>query len=517
MRKTLVPWLLAGGVSVLFAAGATDRLSVPRTASAAPPAAAAAAPAAAPAPASDAPAKTATAAPAGPAIERRLHVASAEASSFLWDDFNKFQQNYHPLYIGDDDPKTAWVEGKKGHGDGEWLLLKFSPMEGASKVRVLIRNGYQKTDRLFALNDRLKDVTLKLLPSGKSVTTTLKDEKGFQEVVLSQPPGPFESVELRVGSVYPGSKWDDTTVSDIQVFVTATTRENPAFEKARLEKLLKWKQERAQLASAFKDTVKQQMPVLPQYTLTSKEVKVTDDPTATAPGCKKHEYSFYCRAPRVLAGAQQHGLGSEPSRALAQRLARSRFAELVPVRVALTDKRPFPTTDGLCMHDLNFCAEGCAQGVELPQVNALGLLNTAGFNTFEDRDQPPLDKALAAKPAVCQKPDSGKAFYYAFREKNAEGRDTVRGLFVVRCGGIESREGEEATAYGQLLVYNGDGQLDLLVTEGKVTEFGFSDRGGKKVLTAARQLEDDRLHILAEPTQVASSGAGPASGPASAP
>ena len=52
------------------------------------------------------------------------------------------------------------------------------------------------------------------------------------------------------------------------------------------KKLLKWKQERAQLASAFKDTVKQQMPVLPQYTLTSKEVKVTADPTATAPGCK---------------------------------------------------------------------------------------------------------------------------------------------------------------------------------------------------------------------------------------
>ena len=152
----------------------------------------------------------------------------------------------------------------------------------------------------------------------------------------------------------------------------------------------------------------------------------------------------------------------------------------------------------------------------VPQINALGLLSTSGFNTFEDRDQPPLDKALAAKPAVCQKPDSGKAFYYAFREKNAEGRDTVRGLFVVRCGGIESREGEEATAYGQLLVYSGDGQLDLLVTEGKVTEFGFSDRGGKKVLTAARQLEDDRLHTLAEPTKVASSGAGQA-GPAAAP
>src|SRR5688572_1931840 len=65
---------------------------------------------------------------AGPAKERRLHVASAEASSFLVNDWNKFQENYLPLYVGDDDPKTAW--SLKTEGIGEWLRVHVTQMEG---------------------------------------------------------------------------------------------------------------------------------------------------------------------------------------------------------------------------------------------------------------------------------------------------------------------------------------------------------------------------------------------------
>jgi hypothetical protein len=41
-----------------------------------------------------------------PPKERRLHVANAEASSYLINDWNKFQENYLPLYVGDDDPQA---------------------------------------------------------------------------------------------------------------------------------------------------------------------------------------------------------------------------------------------------------------------------------------------------------------------------------------------------------------------------------------------------------------------------
>ena len=81
-----------------------------------------------------------------PPKKRRLHVASAEASSYLVNDWNKFQENYLPLYVSDDDPKTAW--SLKTEGIGEWLRVHVTPMQGASKLRMKIRNGYQKTPRL---------------------------------------------------------------------------------------------------------------------------------------------------------------------------------------------------------------------------------------------------------------------------------------------------------------------------------------------------------------------------------
>ena len=468
--------------------------------------AASAAPAAPPAvaPASAAPAAPSAAAPtvAGPAVERRLHVSSAEASSFLWDDFNKFQQNYHPLYIGDDDPRTAWVEGVKGQGEGEWLRLKFTPMEGATRVRLLIRNGYQKTDRLYALNSRLKEVALKLLPGGQTLKATLKDEKGFQELVLTQPAGAFEGVELRVGSVYPGSKWDDLTVSDLQVYVTATTRENPAYEKARLDKILKWKKERADTAAAFASSTKQQMPILAQYSLVAQEHKLAEPAAGTIPACGKDRYSFACEVGLTLARAEQLKVGKEESRRLAQQLNAKGYAELVPVKLALVDRRPIPPTDGLCIPDLNSCNEGCYEGIQLPQVNAIGFLATSGFNTFEDKAQPTVDAALNHRPHECSRPDSGKAYYYAYRQKTAEGRDTVRALLTVRCGGVESREGSRAEASGQLLVYSDQGQLELIVNQSAVEELTFSERAGQKVLTAARAINSETVRTLTEPVKV---------------
>src|SRR5215470_7202450 len=93
-------------------------------------------------------------------VERRLHADQVTASSFLWNDWNRFQENYHPLYVSDDDPKTAWVEGVEGDGVGEWLRLRVTPMDGATKLRLHVRNGYQKSSSLFKANSRPKEVTI---------------------------------------------------------------------------------------------------------------------------------------------------------------------------------------------------------------------------------------------------------------------------------------------------------------------------------------------------------------------
>src|SRR4051812_47923191 len=92
------------------------------------------------------------------ARERRPHLAAAEASSYLVNDWNRFQENYLPLYLGDDDAKTAW--NLKTEGVGEWVRVHVTPMEGATRVRLKVRNGYQKSDKLFAANSRAHGLTV---------------------------------------------------------------------------------------------------------------------------------------------------------------------------------------------------------------------------------------------------------------------------------------------------------------------------------------------------------------------
>src|SRR5688500_7426646 len=87
--------------------------------------------------------------------ERRLHSDTVEASSFLANDWNKFVESYHPNYIADDDPATAWVEGNAANGAGEWVRIEVSSYE-TTKTRVRIRNGYQKSKELFKANARAK-------------------------------------------------------------------------------------------------------------------------------------------------------------------------------------------------------------------------------------------------------------------------------------------------------------------------------------------------------------------------
>src|SRR6187551_3670010 len=201
-----------------------------------------------------------------PAKERRLHVANAEASSYLVNDWNKFQENYLPLYVGDDDPKTAW--SLKTEGVGDWLRVHTTQMEGAIRLRLKIRNGYQKSPKLFEANSRAKELTVTLLPSKKTVDVTLTDTQGWQDIAVDQPAGPLEAVELKVKSVYAGKKYDDLCISDVQLFATATSSDNPAFEKQRLTKIVTWKKERVAAAKLFQTKLGHSLPIEAQYVAT---------------------------------------------------------------------------------------------------------------------------------------------------------------------------------------------------------------------------------------------------------
>ena len=60
-----------------------------------------------------------------------LRQTEVQASSFLQSNWNKYSENYHPNYVADENPSTAWVEGVTGNGEGESIVLPTNPIKSA--------------------------------------------------------------------------------------------------------------------------------------------------------------------------------------------------------------------------------------------------------------------------------------------------------------------------------------------------------------------------------------------------
>ncbi|MBL4636660.1 MAG: hypothetical protein JKY56_22610, partial [Kofleriaceae bacterium] len=148
-------------------------------------------------------------------VEHRLYSDKIEASSFLWGNTNRFQENYHPNYLMDGDPKTTWIEGGTGDGNGEWVRIHTSTIEEATKLRLRLRNGYHKSKDLYGQNARIKELKLRILPGGTTQTILLADKMEWLEVQMPLSGGNFEGVTLEIVSTYPGTKYEDTCISDV--------------------------------------------------------------------------------------------------------------------------------------------------------------------------------------------------------------------------------------------------------------------------------------------------------------
>lgn len=139
----------------------------------------------------------------------RVDGADLCASSFL---ASQGRNTYRVANLIDGDARTAWVEGASDDGIGESLLFEF---EEPQRVRMLeLRNGYTKSEDIFRKNNRIREI--EIIPSaGHSVVITLEDIEAMQRIDLSG----MEAVrwlQLRINSVYRGSKYRDTALSELR-------------------------------------------------------------------------------------------------------------------------------------------------------------------------------------------------------------------------------------------------------------------------------------------------------------
>lgn len=109
---------------------------------------------------------------------------------------------------------NAWVEGISGQGEGESVTLWLS---GAYRVSgFTINAGYQKSESTYNNNSR-PAVLEATFSDGTELDITLRDYNG-QQVVEFPYPVSTSSIRLTIRSVYPGTTYQDTVISEIALF-----------------------------------------------------------------------------------------------------------------------------------------------------------------------------------------------------------------------------------------------------------------------------------------------------------
>ncbi len=123
---------------------------------------------------------------------------------------SRLSEQFVPENTRDERAETAWVEGVKGPGIGEWIAFTFKPQ---TLQYLEIYPGYGKSKDLFFANHRLKRATL-IFSDGTRAAVQLFDEMRTQTVAL---PAPVHTSSLRliIEEVFPGSQYDDTVIAEI--------------------------------------------------------------------------------------------------------------------------------------------------------------------------------------------------------------------------------------------------------------------------------------------------------------
>ena len=94
--------------------------------------------------------------------------------------------------------------------------------------------GYAKSKSLYVANNRIKELEV-IVNGGRPITASLPDEyisfslgskKAYQLIDLGQYTGNAKTITLTVKQIYPGSKYNDTCISEVLLRTRLKTKPN---------------------------------------------------------------------------------------------------------------------------------------------------------------------------------------------------------------------------------------------------------------------------------------------------
>ncbi|WP_139957811.1 NADase-type glycan-binding domain-containing protein [Flavicella sediminum] len=148
---------------------------------------------------------------------------TVRSSSYLK---NQNKNSYEINNIKDFSYQTAWVEGVKGYGIGEFIEFIFVPKHPRVTV-IKIANGYIKSKEIWKNNSRVKKLKMYFNDVLYGIIN-LKDVYSLQSIELEKPIGYSErkdykklqtlskwKIKFEILEIYKGDKYDDTAITEI--------------------------------------------------------------------------------------------------------------------------------------------------------------------------------------------------------------------------------------------------------------------------------------------------------------
>lgn len=133
-----------------------------------------------------------------------------KASSSLGD-------SYKAEFANDLSYKTAWVEGKKDEGIGEYLEYYFKN-DSPRITEIIISNGYMKSEETWKNNNRVKKLKLYVngVPFGILNLKDSRTDQYFEMGILGHNKNGTDLIlKFEILEVYKGSKYNDTAITEI--------------------------------------------------------------------------------------------------------------------------------------------------------------------------------------------------------------------------------------------------------------------------------------------------------------
>ena len=135
--------------------------------------------------------------------------------------------SYEAYNLFDKDPSTTWAVGAKKFEKFEKETEGHFPRMVSISTpdlleRLVITNGYAKNNQSWRNNARVKNITIMGCTEGSNLADnlysgTLSDTSEPQTITLRKT-GQYDYYNLIIEDYYPGKKWDDVCISEIEVF-----------------------------------------------------------------------------------------------------------------------------------------------------------------------------------------------------------------------------------------------------------------------------------------------------------